>query len=317
VGQSSGELGYYAVHSYKISFVTDVDDPPDNQVFASLTINVCHVNIVKRIVLFLILCLTIFGCHDRGEFIKRANNRENGSLCFSTVEGGKIVSGPIECFDYVIEEPFLILDYFHDELWGNWPKVVSLSGYTYKPIDFTDKVIGLAIQDLCEKTILLKYESVFGDTVTLLNTLYGQSEVVPNFDFLSESANYKLVKSFDAEIMTNHDSIEIFLFEQGCFHHKSDRYLINKENHFYTIIAYGNYDFQKDSLYVLNDSIIKNIYNMIDIASKTNNSEAGTTYSSLYIKIGNNILNLRNDENEITDLLRSIGSYEPLYIHEK
>lgn len=256
----------------------------------------------------------IVACTPEGVFIEQVDGREEGFLCFTEEDKDNRFVSRTKCYDHLIEPPYLLMDWHHDELWSPWPEIQSLSGFVYPYSEYTDSIMGYAIQDLCEDSIRLVYHSVFGDTVSLVNRVYPNSVLKPDFAVLGKLAGYQEVQDLASLGIDQDYNLEIYLFERGCFHRTDELYEMMVAPNNRSIVAFAEYDFQRDSTYYLSTEEVSSFTRAIEEGVSSCSNCGSTTYSSVYLKSGRRLLNLTNEKNNVGKLLELLYNYDSVYI---
>ena len=258
----------------------------------------------------LILSLLVRACREEHRFVT-PTERQDGELCFTFERTDSPGGLGIDCYAHTLQRPYLIIDYYSNELWNYWPKVYSLSGHQYVASEFSDNLIGLAIQDLCEDSVVLRYHSVFGDSVDILTPVYPQSQLEPDFDVLSDLAHYRMVNNFTSVAPAGYDRIDLYIEEHHCFGGSWNRYMIAIGSPAGSITAYAGNGSQLDTSYTVEKATIEEIYREITVARQFSRNWERSTYAFIYLKAGDRVLRLSSDRNQIDSLLKKFRQYEP------
>lgn len=265
-------------------------------------------------ILLFAFCTGIVACTPEGVFIEQVDGREEGFLCFTEEDKGNRFVSRTKCYDHLMEPPYLLMDWHHDELWSPWPEIQSLSGFAYSYSEYSDRVMGYAIQDLCEDSIRLVYHSVFGDTVSLINRVYPNSVLKPDYAVLDKLAGYKKVDDLASLGVDQDYNLEIYLFETGRGHRTNELYEMMVAPNNRSIVAFAEYDFQRDSTYYLSPEEVRNFTRAIEEGVYSCSNCGSTTYSSVYLKRGGRLLNLTNEKNNVGKLLIILNTYKPVFL---
>lgn len=265
-------------------------------------------NLRLFVLLFALLFIFLSSCSNDPKFIVSSTGRNIGTMCFP-IKDNWITPRTSDCLDYTLEEPYLIIDYYQNDLWKPWPEVYGINGYRYNMSEYSDSIIGYAVQDLYEDSLVVKFKSIFEDYVEVREEVYNESILVPNFSYLNEKAQYRFIDidEFTVDMMCD---AKIYAYGTGMNRLMGDLYSIkckDSSNWFFT--KRRDNEPKYNPKYRIADKEIADVYDSILSAARNKFESASYKYSIIYVISNYKIIILNRKSNDIDRLVEILEKY--------